>query len=95
MAAVGTAVAEACHTPRGSKKKSEAESPSMKKRSSRSSQGRSSITVNPIEIQKLVGANDALTSKNNELRTQMAKIRTELMMKSDSLIKEKERLEET
>eukprot|EP00494_Astrolonche_serrata_P022923 UN23180 len=48
----------------------------------------SSVLVDRNAVHELVGAND-------KLRAQNAKMRTELMLKSESLVKEKEKVEET
>merc|ERR1711941_8439 len=53
-----------------------------------------SVTVDSSELKQLVTENDKLGEKIEGLRQQLTTIRTELMLKSESLIKEKEKTEE-
>merc|ERR1719491_901753 len=52
---------------------------------------RESITLKSGELEELVNSNDKLTDQCTELRQKVTEMRTELMMKSEALIKEKEK----
>jgi len=62
-------------------------------RSGSSKTPRKSVTVASAEIAELVSANDSLTEKIKDLRQHAAKMKTDLMMKTEALIQEKEKTE--
>lgn len=59
----------------------------------RSGSSRKSVTVDTAQITELVSANDSLSEKVKDLRQHSAKLKTDLMMKTEALIQEKEKTE--
>jgi len=67
---------------------------SSSKKENRRLKRKESVTVKSAELKTLVTENDRLGEKVESLRQELLSAQTELMMKSESLIKEKEKTEE-